>query len=718
MVGSSMTGLLLLASLLCEAQPNLNKQPISACWDAVQEEEPQPAPASEDFVRMARFVVEFAKLIKINEVYFCLMGETGLPNGVIKRIFASILSQHMMFFMPCDLSRMMGSINALDAGATPEDSVPQFLFHPAVLHLTTRKSLATTLITLWKQNLSDHFGALHIIMGVDLPPCQVQLEVTARWFQSSYNLNTKEVMTDEVFLFNDGRESLHVPVTKWHPHSTKTHSITILHEPDVGPEDFQGHAIQVIAMDYSPQITKSKPCKMVLSPKDDLHENVCHKNRIEGVMLGRSNKETAYYEGYLVDVIYTIVNLSVLPPESAEFGIDNGDGNYSGLVGALQSRKTDIALVGLSMTRERYQIMDFSEPIAYTGMGLFVWTNSSLHTIGWNTFVLSFHWGTWLAIILLLAVMTAGFWFIVQQQRNEDPHFNNGHNVIFIFFSCLVQQGSWILPTTGRAQGVLWMFWFSSVVLYASYTARLTSFLTVSSIRLPFSSLEQAVNTPGWKIGILKGTSTIQTLERSQKDYYKKLYKGLKQNPSPLFSSEIEGINRVLTEPKYAVFTDQLSMEFLLRGNCSIKQVPGSYLAGYLHLGLRKRLPYATVLNKELIKMSSGGLLDRMHQHWWGKSIPCEAPSPYTELGFSNILTAFMLLLAGAVISLLILMVELYFKRRSTKVLWSRKVRHGTDASVSQQLRYRKSDIRHSYGRTILDIKKSKQMTDLDISRR
>lgn len=31
------------------------------------------------------------------------------------------------------------------------------------------------------------------------------------------------------------------------------------------------------------------------------------------------------------------VKLSILPPENAEFGLDQGDGTYSGLVGALQS---------------------------------------------------------------------------------------------------------------------------------------------------------------------------------------------------------------------------------------------------------------------------------------------------------------------------------------------------------------------------------------------
>lgn len=60
---------------------------------------------------------------------------------------------------------------------------------------------------------------------------------------------------------------------------------------------------------------------------------------------------------------------------------------------------------------------------------------------------------------------------------------------------------------------MLWLFWFTSVVLYASYTAILTSFLTVSTVTPPFTTLDEAVSAPGWKIGLLKGTATPKILQ-------------------------------------------------------------------------------------------------------------------------------------------------------------------------------------------------------------
>lgn len=50
-------------------------------------------------------------------------------------------------------------------------------------------------------------------------------------------------------------------------------------------------------------------------------------------------------------------------------------------------------------------------------------------------------------------------------------------------------------------------FWILAVILYASYTARLTSYLAANNDGLPVNSLEEAVNNRNWKIIIVNGTA-------------------------------------------------------------------------------------------------------------------------------------------------------------------------------------------------------------------
>lgn len=49
---------------------------------------------------------------------------------------------------------------------------------------------------------------------------------------------------EEIYLFGDGREALKVPVVSWN----STSGLVILHKPGVGPQDFQGHVINVVTI--------------------------------------------------------------------------------------------------------------------------------------------------------------------------------------------------------------------------------------------------------------------------------------------------------------------------------------------------------------------------------------------------------------------------------------------------------------------------------------
>lgn len=103
--------------------------------------------------------------------------------------------------------------------------------------------------------------------------------------------------------------------------------------------------------------------------------------------------------------------------------------------------KYNLILCLKSSTGERLTPVDIPSLPGYSGMNIYAQRNSSLEGIGWDTFVRSFHWGTWLAILTLLGVMTVGLWVIVRHQADEDQHFAKRSNVAFILFSCLVQQG-------------------------------------------------------------------------------------------------------------------------------------------------------------------------------------------------------------------------------------------------------------------------------------
>lgn len=74
--------------------------------------------------------------------------------------------------------------------------------------------------------------------------------------------------------------------------------------------------------------------------------------------------------------------------------------------------------------------------------------------------------------------------------------------------------------------------------------------------------------------------------------------------------------------------------------------------------------------------MSDSGVLDRLSKKWWGRGAPCEDPTNFTELGFFQTATAFLILLVGLVMASLSLVTEKllgkrlkFFKDRESKRL-------------------------------------------------
>lgn len=80
-------------------------------------------------------------------------------------------------------------------------------------------------------------------------------------------------------------------------------------------------------------------------------------------------------------------------------------------------------------------------------------------------------------------------------------------SVIKIIYNILVGLEGHSLFTNLPSRIALGSIWILAVVIYASYTAVLTSFLASNTERLPLNSLSEAIASKNWKVGLVKGSS-------------------------------------------------------------------------------------------------------------------------------------------------------------------------------------------------------------------
>lgn len=161
--------------------------------------------------------------------------------------------------------------------------------------------------------------------------------------------------------------------------------------------------------------------------------------------------------------------------------------DLEGLLTALRNGDIDVGVTALSITPEREDAMDFSQPFYYTGLGIAVQSGRSTDMAGWivrrffSTKVMVYI-GSLLGLLLVVGTLV----WLLERRRNPGNFRPGGKGIGDGMWWSAVTMTSVgygdATPKTlaGRAVALVWMF--ASVALLASFTAGITSLLTVESM--------------------------------------------------------------------------------------------------------------------------------------------------------------------------------------------------------------------------------------------
>jgi len=158
-----------------------------------------------------------------------------------------------------------------------------------------------------------------------------------------------------------------------------------------------------------------------------------------------------------------------------------------GLLAALEKGSVDVGVSALSITPDREAVMDFSQPFYYTGLGIAVPAKEHVGIVRlalrslFSSQVL-FYIGSLLALLLAVGTLV----WAIERKRNPG-HFRPDRRGIGdgLWWSAVTMTSVGYGDTTpktlfGRAVALVWMF--ASVALLASFTAGITTSLTMASL--------------------------------------------------------------------------------------------------------------------------------------------------------------------------------------------------------------------------------------------
>ncbi|KAI7990042.1 Glutamate receptor 2.7 [Camellia lanceoleosa] len=210
----------------------------------------------------------------------------------------------------------------------------------------------------------------------------------------------------------------------------------------------------------------------------------------------RTNMATV--TGYCIDVFDAVMAALpyAAPYEYVPFGTPDGksNGTYNDMVYQVYLGKLDVVVGDITIVANRSQYVDFSLPYTDSGVSMIVPIRDNRRKNAW-VFLKPLTWELW--VTSFCSFISVGFVVWVLEHRiNEDfrgpPSHQTGSIFWFSFSTMVFAHREKVVSNLGRFVVIIWCF--VGLILTQSYTASLTSMLTVQQLTPTVTDIKELIN--------------------------------------------------------------------------------------------------------------------------------------------------------------------------------------------------------------------------------
>nr|XP_043630686.1 glutamate receptor 3.5-like [Erigeron canadensis] len=317
-------------------------------------------------------------------------------------------------------------------------------------------------------------------------------------------------------------------------------------------------------------------------------------------------------KGYCIDVFEAAVNLLPYPvtPEYILYGDGQKNPSYTDLVRDVADDKYDAAVGDITIITNRTKVVDFTQPYITSGLVIVVPLNKSKPK-PW-VFLRPFSLELWLVSGGCFLLVGFVVWILEHRLNDEfrGPPRRQIITVLWFSFSTLFfSHRENTVSTLGRFVLILWLF--VVLIINSSYTASLSSILTVEQLTTSIEGIDSLISS-NEPIGVQEGTFS-----------YNYLIQELKIPKSRIIQlkDEVEYLNALHLGPKgggVAAIVDELPyVELFMRySKCEFKIVGQEFTKSGWGFAFKRDSPLAVDLSTAILKLSENGDLQLIHDKW------------------------------------------------------------------------------------------------------
>ena len=281
--------------------------------------------------------------------------------------------------------------------------------------------------------------------------------------------------------------------------------------------------------------------------------------------------------------------------------------DLKGLLDGVGNGSLDAAVAALTITSDREKILDFTHPFYTTGLGIAVVTKKGSP---WFSVMKRFLSMAFLKVAAALTLLLFGVGFLVWwfEKKKNPQQFGGGP-------SKGIGSGFWWsavtmttvgygdkAPTTvgGRAVALVWMF--AAIIIISSFTAAITSSLTVTQLVSPVNGPQ---DLPNVRVGAILNTTSASYLQDNHIIF---------QN----YKSTIEGLKAIREDKIDAFVYDAPILRYLVHKDFQgeLEILPGTFVRQDYGIALRAGSPLREPINRLLLKkITEPAWQDLLHRY-------------------------------------------------------------------------------------------------------
>lgn len=389
------------------------------------------------------------------------------------------------------------------------------------------------------------------------------------------------------------------------------------------------------------------------------------------------------YEGYAVDLIELIareLNFTyVFTITEANGNYDESSGLWNGVVGDVVNGVAQLGICDLTITHQRRQVVDFSNPFMTLGISI-LYKKPTPGEPNMFAFIDPLAQDVWMytataylgvsVVLYMIARMAPGDWenpHPCEENPTELENSWNLGNALWLTMGSIMTQGCDILPKGISSRMAVSMWWFFSLLMTSSYTANLAAYLSKERLGVSINSVDDLLAQNKIKFGTLINGSTYEFFKESNYSKYQAVWNKMSGfKPSTFVGKNNEGVRKVLNKnQEYAFFMESASMEYEISKQCELAEI-GDWLdsKGY-GIAMPIDAPYRGEINSAILKYQESGALQTLKKKWWKdliKKEPCEIEETDEKkdegLKLANVGGVFLVLGFGVTVSFCIAVVE------------------------------------------------------------